>query len=221
MPHSAEVILEDDLCDKVKPGDRVAVLGVYKTTGAARVTRFHGGVFRAVLVGVSVQQLTREHTVKHTYEEVGAGGRGEGGGSSARTKRSSGTVTHSPCVRMPRGGRCRWAWQQVSGREVAWGGLHVKLASRQVRRRTGSPTDEYAHGGATVHKCFAEANAAAAHCLCRPLPLPLPASATFCLGHPLPLPLTATASHHTSTITPTPDAVPEMHRMTLFRKCTA
>jgi len=30
LPKSIEVVLEEDLVDKVKPGDRVEVIGVYK-----------------------------------------------------------------------------------------------------------------------------------------------------------------------------------------------
>ncbi|KAG1666483.1 hypothetical protein FOA52_004865 [Chlamydomonas sp. UWO 241] len=70
MPHSAEIILEDDLVDKVKPGDRVAILGVYKAVSGSKVKQFHGGVFRATVVGISAQKLTRENTIKHTYEEI-------------------------------------------------------------------------------------------------------------------------------------------------------
>jgi DNA replication licensing factor MCM3 len=54
LPHSAEVVLEGDLVDSCKPGDRVAIFGVYKAyqgKGSGTVS----GVCRASLVGTSVQ----------------------------------------------------------------------------------------------------------------------------------------------------------------------
>ena len=49
MPHSTEIVLEDDLVDKVKPGDRVSILGLYKAVSGSRVAKFHGGVFKVRL----------------------------------------------------------------------------------------------------------------------------------------------------------------------------
>eukprot|EP00798_Chlamydomonas_sp_ICE-L_P018728 gene18728-25259_t len=68
LPHSAEVILEDDLVDQVKPGDRVAIVGVYKAM-AGKMSGMTSGVFKAVVVGVSVQKLTKESLMKLTVEE--------------------------------------------------------------------------------------------------------------------------------------------------------
>mmetsp|Transcript_27203 Transcript_27203/g.59413 ORF Transcript_27203/g.59413 Transcript_27203/m.59413 type:complete len:877 (-) Transcript_27203:705-3335(-) len=69
LPHSAEIVLEDDLVDKVKPGDRVSIVGVYKTL-AGKASGQTSGVFKAVVVGVSIQKLTKENQVKHTVEEA-------------------------------------------------------------------------------------------------------------------------------------------------------
>ena len=56
LPRSIDVILDDDLVDGVKPGDRVQVIGVYKAMSAV----FNGvvnGTFRAVLIANNVRHL--------------------------------------------------------------------------------------------------------------------------------------------------------------------
>lgn len=52
LPRSIEVILEDDLVDKVKPGDRVDVVGVFKTISTASTSSY--GVFKTVLIANNV-----------------------------------------------------------------------------------------------------------------------------------------------------------------------
>ncbi|KAL4433110.1 hypothetical protein ABPG77_006537 [Micractinium sp. CCAP 211/92] len=59
LPRSVEVVLEDDLRDACKPGDRVAICGIYKPV-APRANGSVSGVFRAVVVANSVQKLSRD-----------------------------------------------------------------------------------------------------------------------------------------------------------------
>ena len=58
LPRSIEVVLEDDLADKVKPGDRVQAIGVYKAV--ANKTTTVTGYFRVVLVATSINVLATE-----------------------------------------------------------------------------------------------------------------------------------------------------------------
>ena len=59
LPRSVDILLEDDLVDSVKPGDRVSIVGIYKAlppSSSAAVS----GVFRTLVLGNSVRQLRRE-----------------------------------------------------------------------------------------------------------------------------------------------------------------
>ena len=58
LPRSVEVILEEDLVDKVKPGDRVEAVGVYKTINNSSTQNY--GVFKTVLIASSIYSLTSE-----------------------------------------------------------------------------------------------------------------------------------------------------------------
>uniref|UniRef100_A0A061S633 DNA replication licensing factor MCM3 n=1 Tax=Tetraselmis sp. GSL018 TaxID=582737 RepID=A0A061S633_9CHLO len=59
LPRSVDIIVEDDLVDECKPGDRVEITGVYKAVPPAAKGSV-SGVFRSVLCAVSVRQLSRK-----------------------------------------------------------------------------------------------------------------------------------------------------------------
>eukprot|EP00891_Asterochloris_glomerata_P003690 jgi/Astpho2/3690/fgenesh1_pm.00060_%23_4_t len=59
LPRSAEVIVEDDLVDTCKPGDRVNMIGIYKAI-PPRANGTIQGTFRAVVVANAVKLLLRD-----------------------------------------------------------------------------------------------------------------------------------------------------------------
>ncbi|XP_010529154.1 PREDICTED: DNA replication licensing factor MCM3 [Tarenaya hassleriana] len=59
LPRSVDVIAEDDLVDACKPGDRVAIVGVYKALPGKSKGSVNG-VFRTILIASNISLLNKE-----------------------------------------------------------------------------------------------------------------------------------------------------------------
>lgn len=62
-------MLEDDLVDTCKPGGRISVVGVFKPI-TPRATGQIASLFKAVVVGNSVRQLSREADSDLTADDI-------------------------------------------------------------------------------------------------------------------------------------------------------
>ena len=60
LPRSIEIIIEEDLVDKVKPGDRIEVVGVYKTVGSSSTSNL--GLLKTMLIGSNIYSISTELT---------------------------------------------------------------------------------------------------------------------------------------------------------------
>ncbi|KAH7286155.1 hypothetical protein KP509_33G060500 [Ceratopteris richardii] len=70
LPRSIDVIVEDDLVDVCKPGDRVMVVGIYKAL-AGKTKGSVNGVFRTTIVANNICQLNKEiNTPIFTNEDI-------------------------------------------------------------------------------------------------------------------------------------------------------
>jgi DNA replication licensing factor MCM3 len=59
LPRSVDVYCEHDLVDQVKPGDRVAVIGVYRALASATAASI-SAMFRTVLLATNITRASRE-----------------------------------------------------------------------------------------------------------------------------------------------------------------
>ena len=57
LPRGVDVILDDDLVDAVKPGDRIQLVGIYRTLGN-RNTSHNSALFKAILLANNVVHLS-------------------------------------------------------------------------------------------------------------------------------------------------------------------
>jgi len=58
LPRSVELVIEDDLTDKVKPGDRVQAIGVYVAKNDPKT--IHTGIFKCSLVCLNISIMATE-----------------------------------------------------------------------------------------------------------------------------------------------------------------
>ncbi|XP_069832055.1 DNA replication licensing factor MCM3 isoform X2 [Dendropsophus ebraccatus] len=59
LPRSVDIILDDDLVDKVKPGDRVQIIGTYRCLPSKK-NGYTSGSFRTILIACHVVQMSKE-----------------------------------------------------------------------------------------------------------------------------------------------------------------
>ncbi|OVA03634.1 Mini-chromosome maintenance [Macleaya cordata] len=70
LPRTVDVIVEDDLVDACKPGDRVAIVGIYKALPGKSKGSVNG-VFRTVLIANNVSLLNKEANAPiYTAEDI-------------------------------------------------------------------------------------------------------------------------------------------------------
>ncbi len=58
LPRSVDVILDDDLVDMVKPGDRVQLVGIYKSLSSSTAGGLVPSSFKAAVIGMNVRILS-------------------------------------------------------------------------------------------------------------------------------------------------------------------
>ncbi|CAN2391578.1 DNA replication initiation [Pristimantis euphronides] len=59
LPRSVDIILDEDLVDKVKPGDRVQIIGTYRCL-PSKNHGYTSGSFRTIMIACNVVQMSKE-----------------------------------------------------------------------------------------------------------------------------------------------------------------
>ncbi|GCC21499.1 hypothetical protein chiPu_0019971 [Chiloscyllium punctatum] len=69
LPRSVDVILDNDLVDVVKPGDRVQVIGTYRCLPGKK-NSYTSGTFRTILIACNVKMMSKEVSPMFSADDV-------------------------------------------------------------------------------------------------------------------------------------------------------
>ncbi|PZC74031.1 hypothetical protein B5X24_HaOG208400 [Helicoverpa armigera] len=69
LPRSVDIICDDDLVDKCKPGDRVQIVGNYRCLPNKQGS-FTAGTFRTILIANNVTEINKDMNMNITLEDV-------------------------------------------------------------------------------------------------------------------------------------------------------
>uniref|UniRef100_A0A3B4YBZ0 DNA replication licensing factor MCM3 n=1 Tax=Seriola lalandi dorsalis TaxID=1841481 RepID=A0A3B4YBZ0_SERLL len=69
LPRSVDIILDNDLVDVVKPGDRVQVVGTYRCLPGKK-GGFTSGTFRTIMIACHVKQMSKEVSPSFSADDV-------------------------------------------------------------------------------------------------------------------------------------------------------
>ncbi|KAG7244252.1 hypothetical protein INR49_004390 [Caranx melampygus] len=69
LPRSVDIILDNDLVDMVKPGDRVQVVGTYRCLPGKK-GGFTSGTFRTIMIACHVKQMSKEVSPSFSTDDV-------------------------------------------------------------------------------------------------------------------------------------------------------
>jgi len=69
LPRSVEIVVDDDLVDECKPGDRVQVVGSYRCMPGKK-NGYTTGVFRTILIANNVKPLTKDQEPVYSANDI-------------------------------------------------------------------------------------------------------------------------------------------------------
>ncbi|XP_061478298.1 DNA replication licensing factor MCM3 isoform X2 [Rhineura floridana] len=69
LPRSVNIILDDDLVDKVKPGDRVQVIGTFRCLPGKK-GGYTSGTFKTILIACQVKQMNKEVRPEYSSADI-------------------------------------------------------------------------------------------------------------------------------------------------------
>nr|XP_046229752.1 DNA replication licensing factor MCM3 [Scatophagus argus] len=69
LPRSVDIILDNDLVDMVKPGDRVQVIGTYRCLPGKK-GGFTSGTFRTIMIACHIKQMSKEVSPYFSADDV-------------------------------------------------------------------------------------------------------------------------------------------------------